>query len=147
MVDNAKHADVVVHDTYNTVEQLVARSGYDAKQARGMSGFVHSLPHEAGKVFDMIKPRLAVGFHFFNDFDTAPEMASEIRKYYSGPLALADDLMVFNVTPEQVAVRMTVAAQHVWPSRPDKGEAFQKAPRDTRLMLSEPLRAAQLFPK
>lgn len=147
MVDNAQSADIVIHDTYNTVEQLVAKSGYEERMARGISGFVHSLPDEAGKVFDLIRPRLAVGFHFFNDFDTAPEMLAQIRKHYDGAVALAQDLMVFNVSRDQIVTRMTVAATHVWPSRPDKGEAFQKAPREQRLKLSPWLIEAQLFPK
>ncbi len=48
----------------------------------------------------LVKPRQAVVFHFFNDFDTAPEIEREIRKHYQGPLALAQDLMVFNVTKD-----------------------------------------------
>jgi len=29
-----------------------------------------------GKVMSMIKPRLAVGYHFFNDFDTHHKLES-----------------------------------------------------------------------
>ena len=28
----------------------------------------------------MTKPRLAVGYHFFNDFDTQPEATRRVRK-------------------------------------------------------------------
>ncbi len=147
MVENAMNADIVIHDTYNTVSQLVAKSGYDERSARSMAGYVHSLPNEAGRVFDLIKPRLAVGFHFFNDFDTAPEMASEIRKNYSGPLALAKDLMVFNITREQIVTRMAVTSSHVWPSRPDNGKAFQQAPRKEKMKMSPWLSDKQVFPK
>lgn len=147
MVENGKGADVLVHDTYNTVSQLVAKSGYDERAAKRMAGYVHSLPDEAGSVFDLTRPRLAVGFHFFNDFDTAPEMEAEIRKHYKGPLALAKDLMVFNVTRERIVTRMAVTSAHVWPSRPDKGEAFQKAPRKERMKMSPWLSEKQVFPK
>ena len=52
-----------------------------------------------------IQPRMAVGYHFFNDFDTAPVVQADIRKYYDGPLALAADYMVFNVTADDIRVR------------------------------------------
>lgn len=147
MVEHATNADVVVHDTYNTVAQLVAKSGYSERGARQMAGYIHSLPDEAGKVFDLIRPRLAVGYHFYNDFDTAPEMEAEIRKNYSGPLALAKDLMVFNVTGERIATRMAVTSSHVWPSRPDKGKAFQQAARNPKPVMSPWLSERQIFPK
>ncbi len=147
MLEHGKNADVVVHDTYNTVAQLVARSGYSERGARQMAGFVHSFPDEAGKVFELIKPRLAIGFHFYNDFDTAPEMEAEIRKHYKGSLALAKDLMVINVTPERIVTRMAVTSSHVWPSRPDKGKAFQEAARKPRPVMSSWLAEKQIFPK
>ena len=95
----------------------------------------------------MIKPRLAVGFHFYNDFDTAPEMESEIRRHYKGRLALAKDLMVINVTAELIVTRMAVTSSHVWPSRPDKGKAFQEAARKPRPVMSSWLAEKQIFPK
>ena len=34
--------------------------------------------------FAQIQPRHAVIYHFFNDFDTAPEMERDVRKHYQG---------------------------------------------------------------
>ncbi|MGQ0654501.1 MAG: hypothetical protein ACT4P4_19920 [Betaproteobacteria bacterium] len=79
-----------------------------------MAGYIHSFPGEAGKVFDLVRPRLAVGYHFYNDFDTAPETEAEIRKNDEGPLALAKDLMVFNVTREQEAARKPKPVMSPW---------------------------------
>jgi len=31
---------------------------------------VHTSPAQFGKVMEMTKPRMAVGYHFSNDFDT-----------------------------------------------------------------------------
>ena len=39
----------------------------------------------------LVKPRLAVEYHFFNDFDTKPNVLREVRSTYDGPLALAPD--------------------------------------------------------
>jgi len=39
----------------------------------------------------------------------------DIRRTYNGPLALAVDFMVFNVTKEDVKVRMAVVDEDIWP--------------------------------
>ena len=52
----------------------------------------------------MTKPRLAVGYHFYNDYDTLPIMLEEVRRTYDGPLAMATDYMVFNVTKDDMAL-------------------------------------------
>ena len=66
---------------------------------------MHTSPAQLGKVMSTIKPRKEVPYHFFNDFDTRPVVEPNIRKAYDGPLALAIDYMVFNVTKEDVRVR------------------------------------------
>ena len=146
MVENGKGADVLVHETFNTVSQLKARSGYDERTARGIGTIAHSDPVEAGKVLAECNPRLAVAFHFFNDFDTAAEMESEIRRHYKGPLALAKDLMVFNVTKEKILTRMAVTSSHVWPNK-EHHESFRKAERKERMKMSSWLSEKQVFPK
>ena len=51
------------------------------------------------------KLRMAVGYHFFNDFDTLPNVLEQVCSTYNGPLALATDYIVFNVTKENIKVR------------------------------------------
>ncbi len=75
----------------------------------------------------LVKPRLAVGYHFYNDFDIEPEVRRRARKTYDGPLALALDYMVFNVTKDDIRVRMSAIDEEVWPSPPLK----KKNPPDT----------------
>ena len=133
-----KGADLLIHECFNTVTQLIERSGYDEKTARGVGTMVHTAPDEAGQVLALVKPRLAVVYHFFNDFDTGADIEREIRKHYHGPLALAQDLMVFNVTPDDIRVRLAVTAAHVWPNkeRHDADSArprAQKGPQDVAL--------------
>ena len=145
-VENAKNADVVVHETFNTKQQLMERSGYDERTAIGVGSIAHSDPVEAGKVFELIEPRLAVAFHFFNDFDTAPDMERAIRTHYKGPLALAKDMMVFNVTKDSLTTRMAVTSAHVWPNKEDHDD-FKTAHRKERMKMSSWLSEKQIFPK
>jgi ribonuclease Z len=62
-VDNAQGADLLIHECFNTVTQLIERSGYDEKSARGIGTMAHTAPEEAGRVLALVKPRLAVVFH------------------------------------------------------------------------------------
>ena len=145
-IDNAKGADVLIHETFNTVSQLMERSGYDENSARAIGTYIHSSPEEAGYVLNAVNPRLAVIFHFFNDFDTAPEMEAGVRQHYSGPLALATDFMVVNATKEHIVTRRAVVSDHVWPNK-DQHDGFGSAARKEPLQMSDWLWQSQLFPK
>ncbi len=108
---------------------------------------VHTAPDEAGQLLALVEPRFAVVYHFCNDFDTGPEIEREIRKHYEGPLALAQDLMVFNVTPDDVHVRLATTATHVWPNK-ERHDGFRAAPRHkSGPRMSRWLADKQLFPK
>ena len=144
--DNAKDADLVVHEMFNTVEQLMERSGYDEKSARAIGTNIHSDPTEAGKVLELVDPRMAVTFHFFNDFDLMAEMEAAVRVHYKGPLTLAQDMMVWNVTKDEIVTRMAITADHVWPNKAQH-EGWGEAPRGERIHMSRWLADKQIFPK
>jgi ribonuclease Z len=58
---------------------------------------------------------MAVAYHFFKDYDTTGEILTRIRKTYDGPLSLAVDYMVWNITKDEIRVRMAVVDEDVWP--------------------------------
>jgi ribonuclease Z len=64
----------------------------------------------------LVKPRLALGYHFYNDFDIQPEVMRRLRKTYDGPVSLAVDYMVWNVTKDNLRVRMSAVDEEAWPS-------------------------------
>ena len=68
----------------------------------------------------LVKPRLAIGYHFQNDFDTEPVARAGIRQTYDGMIALAQDYMVFNVTRDNIRVRMSAIDEDIFPSAPLK---------------------------
>jgi ribonuclease Z len=93
---------------------------------------IHTSPGQFGKVMSTIQPRLAVGYHFFNDFDTAPLVYEDVRKTWKGPLALAVDYMVFNVTKDHITTRMAAIDEDIWPQPatiakipPDRSKAMR----------------------
>ena len=61
-----------------------------------------------------IKPRHAVAYHFFKEHDTIVRMLDSIRQTYDGPLSLAEDYMVWNVTRNKIRERMAIVDKDVW---------------------------------
>jgi ribonuclease Z len=134
-VEHAKNADVAIHECMIPPTLYVTKQGFTPSEALMVGTQAHTSPEQFGKVMSLVKPRLGIGYHFYNDFDTEPEVRERIRKTYSGPLALALDYMVWNVTKDDIRVRMSAVDEEVWPSpalkkkiAPDTGSsiAFSK---------------------
>ena len=66
---------------------------------------------------------MAVAYHFFNDFDTTPDINDRIRTTYDGPLSLSEDYMVWNITKDDIRVRMAIVDEAVWPPPPTEKAA------------------------
>jgi ribonuclease Z len=130
-VEYAKGADFAVHECFLPPTLLVTKQGFTPQEALMVGTQGHTAPEQFGKVMSMVQPRLAVGYHFYNDFDTEPEVRDRVRKTYDGPLDLAQDYMVWNVTQDEIRVRMSAVDEEVWPSpalmpknAPDTGSAI-----------------------
>ncbi len=117
-VKYAKNADVVVHECFITVPQLIEKYKWSPETALQVGTQVHSAPEATGKVFSIVKPRMAIAYHFFNDWDTVNDIYSRLRTTYDGPLSLAVDYMVWNVTKEDIRVRKMGLMEDVWPPQP-----------------------------
>jgi ribonuclease Z len=114
-MEHAKGADIAIHECFASPKLLVEKQRFTPQTALNVGTQVHTSPAQFGKVMALTQPRLAVGYHFFNDFDTAPVVLADIRKTYDGPLALATDYMVFNLTKDDVRVRMAAIDEDIWP--------------------------------
>ena len=88
---------------------------------------IHCEPQAFGKIMSQVKPRLAVGYHSVLSPENTQAINDEVRKTYDGPLALARDLMVINVTKDDIKVRMASVDEYVLPS--DVTPAYVQAPR------------------
>jgi ribonuclease Z len=113
-VEYAKDADLAIHECFIAIPDLVFKMGFTPESALLVGTQVHTAPEAFGKVMSEIEPRLAVAYHFFNDFDTGTAVYERVRKTYDGPLSLADDFMVWNVTVDDIRVRMAVTEERTW---------------------------------
>ena len=66
-----------------------------------------------------------MAYHWFNEEGTRYPHYDAIRQTYDGPLSLATDLMVWNVTKDDITERMSVVTEDAW-SVP--GTAVQQPP-------------------
>ncbi len=126
---HAKGADLAIHECFATPDILTTKQKFPVGDSLNVGTQVHTSPAMFGKVMSDIKPRMAVGYHFFNDFDTLPQMTAEVRKTYDGPLSMAVDYMVWNVTKDDIRVRMTLVDEDVWP-QPSITEKLPANPKE-----------------
>jgi len=69
----------------------------------------HTSPRGAGKVFDLVRPRMAALWHTQIGAATTPLVFEELRTAYDGPVVQTQDLTVFNITAEAVIARQARA--------------------------------------
>ena len=135
-VEYAQDADIAIHECFVAVPAIVSKLGFTPEAALMVGTQIHTAPEAFGKVMSLIEPRMAIAYHFFKDFDTTGDVYERINKTYDGPLSLAEDFMVWNVTKEDIRVRMAVVEEATWspplatpaiqPDMADRAQASQE---------------------
>ena len=69
-MEYTKDCDIAIHECFAPPSILVNRQKFPPGDALNVATQVHTSPAMFGKVMSEIKPRMAVGYHVFNDFDT-----------------------------------------------------------------------------
>ena len=99
LIQYSKGADVLIHEVIAIREDVMTTSPL----ARKITNF-HTTPEDAGKVFSLAKPKLAVYTHVaIPALDpskppvTIDDIIARTRKYYNGQLAVGEDLMVIEI--------------------------------------------------
>ena len=105
-VENSQGLDVLIHEIFNTPETYVEKMGWTEQMAKIVAWTKHTSPQAAAKVFEATKPRLGVGYHSMIASGTPQPILDGVRTGYDGPVVIAQDFTVINVTPEQIVTRM-----------------------------------------
>jgi ribonuclease Z len=128
----AKGADLAIHECFIAVPDMIEKFQFTPQSALAVGTQIHTAPEAFGKVMSIIKPRMAVAYHFFKDFDTTAAISDRIRTTYGGPLSLSIDYMVWNITKDEIRVRMAIVDEDVWPppatEKPQLPDATQRIP-------------------
>ncbi len=112
--ENSQDCDIVMHEVGPAPSVFAETMGVTEERANSMIASSHTLPVAVGKLFELTKPRLAVATHILANANTVLPTVDGIRTYYDGPLAIARDFMVFNVTKDNITQRIGVGSGSPW---------------------------------
>ena len=135
-VEFSKNADLVVHECIYTPEGMNQFFGWNnMRTATYVSSYIHTPPAAFGKLMSEVKPRMAVAYHALLMPELLQDSTVQIRSTYDGPLTIASDLFVWNVTKDEITVREAVVAERVYP--PPAGPEWGAAQRTGEAKVSE----------
>ncbi len=123
----AAGADLAIHEAFLPNREFVEKYKFQPGEAIYVSTMVHTTAPVFGKIMSMIKPKLAVAYHFQNDPETIPEMVTAVRKLYDGPVDFAVDGMVWNITKDGIRTRVAMLNTQPFPP-PSVTARQQEAP-------------------
>jgi ribonuclease Z len=109
--------DLLIHECFPPAETLAAETGLSIERATIALNAAHTSPKGAGKVFRLVKPRMAGLWHTLLSPQVIPMVFSELGAVYNGPVVQTQDLTVFNVTKEAVVARQAKVSDQL-PSIP-----------------------------
>jgi ribonuclease Z len=100
-----RSVDLLIHECFPPAEVIAAAMNMPIERASVILNQAHTSPRGAGKVFGLVRPRMAGLWHTQLGAATTPLIFEDLRKVYAGPVVQTQDLTVFNVTEESVVVR------------------------------------------
>jgi len=110
----AAGADLAIHECWMTSDQMMYKYNQPAGLALRINLLFHCSAQSFGQIMSMTKPKHAVAYHFFNDADVRYDIFKAVRETYDGPLSMATDMMVWNITRDGVEERMGVSTDNTW---------------------------------
>jgi ribonuclease Z len=138
MLDQAKGVDVLIHEMVVPPEVWAGKnsgmkpgdSGW--QQAINYATAVQDSSHTPQKAFGYImsktNPRLGIATHFQVNDDTVGPAMTDIRTWYQGPVTIARDLLVVNVSKDNIKQRYAKVSDYAWYPAPRLYPADQLAP-------------------
>ncbi|MDO8870902.1 MAG: guanitoxin biosynthesis MBL fold metallo-hydrolase GntH [Methanobacteriaceae archaeon] len=97
--------DLLIHECFPPAKALAAASGLSIERATIAINAAHTSPKAAGKVFGMVKPRMAALWHTMLSPQIISMIFEELGSVYECPVVQTQDLTVFNITAEAVVSR------------------------------------------
>ena len=116
--------DLLIHECVPPAAALAAATGLSIERATMALNAAHTSPRAAGKVFGLVRPRMAGLIHTFLSPQVIPLIFSELRTVYEGPVVQTQDLTVFNVTKEAVVARQAQVVDQLPPIAGEQRVAY-----------------------
>jgi ribonuclease Z len=106
-VEHARDADFVIHEAFASPSFFQEDYGQPPQLAWRACCEFHTSGPAFGKIMSEIEPGYAVAYHTMEE--AHPDLLLAIRSTYDGPLSIARDMMVWNITRDGVKERMAVS--------------------------------------
>ncbi|MEY3759959.1 MAG: hypothetical protein RIR39_1450 [Pseudomonadota bacterium] len=140
MIDNANGVDVLIHEMVVAPEVWSSKQGGSADPdslgvfvAETIEENSHTPEKAFGYILGKLKkpPRLAVATHFQAEDDTIRVALHNIQCFYKGPVSIATDLVVLNVSKSRIMERRAVVSDFTWnpPAADPRAEGGTKDPK------------------
>ncbi len=113
-VENGKDCDIIFHEVGPSPEIYSNNLNVPVSAAQMIVDSSHTNPKALGKIFSETQPRLGVVTHTVENADTIMPIIDAVRVYYDGPLAIATDMMVFNISADEITQRMAIGPDFPW---------------------------------
>ena len=113
-IENGKNCDIIFHEVGPSPEIYAKNLDVPVDAAQMIVDSSHTNPKALGKIFSETQPRLGVVTHTVENADTIMPIIDAIRVYYDGPLAIATDMMVFNISADEITQRMAIGPDFPW---------------------------------
>jgi ribonuclease Z len=118
MVEQGQNVDLLIHESFLPAEILSEKTGMALELATVLVNDLHTPAKAAGVIFELTQPKMAVMYHTWVTEEIIPILFDDLRIPYLGPVTLAQDLTVFNITPESIVVRQALGDDAPWPIVP-----------------------------
>lgn len=115
LVNACKGVDVLIHECFPPAAALAAASGLSIERATIALNAAHTSPKAAGKVFSLVKPRLAGLNHTLLSPQVVAMLFAELGEAYDGPVLQCQDLTVINITKEAIISRQAKVVDQLPP--------------------------------
>lgn len=124
LVRACEGVDLLIHECFPPAAALAAASGLSIERATIALNAAHTSPVAAGKVFNLVKPRLAALWHTLLTPQVVKMLFEELGDVYAGPVVQTQDLTVINITKEAVISRQAKVVDQLPPIAGQQRAAF-----------------------
>ena len=101
LIRYSKGVDLLIHEV--VAPQVLERMNFPADLTKTIIEY-HTTPEQAGEIFSIVKPRMAVFSHIIQPIATERDIIPPTRKNYTGAVELGEDLMSIDVG-EKIEIR------------------------------------------
>jgi ribonuclease Z len=114
VAENAKDCDILIHETAPTPERYSQATGLPLAAAKIVVANSHTPSKALGKIFQLASPKLGVTCHCPVDPQEWQAIYDGVKTHWDGEYQLGEDLMVFNVSKDNIIVRKAGIHERPW---------------------------------